>query len=84
MTVLDSRALNRSLLARQLLLRRHTMPVVDALTKLRPLFDARLSSREVLPVFDLDESLAAAREATGRDDEGAHFRHEETTVEKQR
>jgi len=34
MTVLDHRALNRSLLARQLLLRRHTMPVADALTHL--------------------------------------------------
>ncbi len=57
-------------------------PVVDALTKLRPLFDKRLSSHEVLPVFDLDESLAAAREATGRDDEGAHFLHEPKPTER--
>lgn len=34
MTVLDNRMLNRSLLARQLLLRRHAMPVADALTHL--------------------------------------------------
>jgi len=57
-------------------------PVVDAITKLRPQFDGRLSSHEFVPVFDLDESLAAAREATGRDDEGAHFRHERQAMEK--
>ncbi|MGN9779314.1 winged helix DNA-binding domain-containing protein [Micromonospora sp. H33] len=34
MTVLDRRALNRSLLARQLLLQRHDMPVADALEHL--------------------------------------------------
>ena len=34
MTVLDNRVLNRSLLARQLLLHRHTMPAAEALTHL--------------------------------------------------
>lgn len=48
-------------------------PVLDALVKLRPTFEARLVSRDVMPTFDLDESLAAAREVTGRDDAAAHF-----------
>ena len=48
-------------------------PVLDALAKFRPSFDNRLRSREVLPTFDLDESLAPAREATAREDPGAHF-----------
>jgi [NiFe] hydrogenase diaphorase moiety large subunit len=53
-------------------------PVLDALAKLRPSFDARLPSREVIPTFDLDLALAPAREATARDDEGAHFDEEGT------
>jgi [NiFe] hydrogenase diaphorase moiety large subunit len=53
-------------------------PVLDALAKFRPRFDQGLRSLEVLPTFDLDESLAPAREVTARDDEGAHFLHEET------
>ncbi len=48
-------------------------PVLDALAKFRPSFDKRLRSLEVLPTFDLDESLAPAREATARDDAAAHF-----------
>ncbi len=48
-------------------------PVIDALTKLRPAFEARLPSLAVLPTFDLDEALAPAREATARDDAEAHF-----------
>ena len=48
-------------------------PITDALAKFRPAFDRRLASLEVLPAFDLDESLAPAREATARDDAGAHF-----------
>ena len=52
-------------------------PVLDALEKFRPAFDTRLRSREVLPTFDLDASLAPAREATARDDAGAHFEEEE-------
>ena len=53
-------------------------PVLDALAKFRPRFNAGLRSLEVLPTFDLDESLAPAREVTARDDAGAHFRDEET------
>ncbi|HXX68456.1 MAG TPA: NAD(P)H-dependent oxidoreductase subunit E [Polyangiaceae bacterium] len=48
-------------------------PVVDALSKFRPAFEARLPSLAVLPTFDLDEALAPAREATARDDAEAHF-----------
>jgi [NiFe] hydrogenase diaphorase moiety large subunit len=52
-------------------------PILDALAKFRPLFQKRLRSLEALPTFDLDESLAPAREATARDDAGAHFAEEE-------
>jgi [NiFe] hydrogenase diaphorase moiety large subunit len=52
-------------------------PVVDALSKFRPSIDRRLASLEVLPAFDLDESLAPAREATARDDAGAHLDEED-------
>ncbi len=48
-------------------------PVLDALQKFRPAFENRIASLEVLPSFDLDESLAPAREITAREDEGAHF-----------
>lgn len=51
-------------------------PVTDALAKFRPSFDKRLRSLEVMPSFDLDEALAPAREATARDDAGAHFEEE--------
>jgi [NiFe] hydrogenase diaphorase moiety large subunit len=47
-------------------------PVLDALAKFRPAFDARVAS-EPGPAFDLDEALAPAREATARDDAGAHL-----------
>ena len=53
-------------------------PVIQALEKFRPLFDQRLASTEVVPSFDLDAALAPAREATGRDDPGAHFLREDT------
>ena len=52
-------------------------PVLDGLAKFRPAFDGRLPSLAVLPTFDLDEALAPAREATARDDSGAHFSEEE-------
>ncbi len=51
-------------------------PVLDALAKFRPAFDARVAPFEVRPAFDLDEALAPAREATARDDAGAHFDRE--------
>ncbi|MBL8720153.1 MAG: NAD(P)H-dependent oxidoreductase subunit E [Myxococcales bacterium] len=49
--------------------------VLDGLTKFRPAFDRRLSSLDV-PTFDLDAALAPAREATARDDAGAHLDEE--------
>ena len=52
-------------------------PIIDALAKFRPAFDNRLRSREFLPTFDLEEALAPAREATARDDAGAHFAEED-------
>jgi [NiFe] hydrogenase diaphorase moiety large subunit len=51
-------------------------PIFDALSKFRPTFDRRLVSLDVLPAFDLDESLGPAREATARDDPLAHFQEE--------
>jgi [NiFe] hydrogenase diaphorase moiety large subunit len=48
-------------------------PVLDALAKFRPLFDKSLRSPDVIPTFDLDAALAPAREATAREDAGAHF-----------
>lgn len=48
-------------------------PILQGLQKFRPAFDGKLASSEVLPSFDLDEALAAAREATGREDDDAHF-----------
>jgi [NiFe] hydrogenase diaphorase moiety large subunit len=53
-------------------------PMVHAIEKFRPSFDQRLASREFVPSFDLDAALGPAREATGRDDDGAHFREEES------
>jgi [NiFe] hydrogenase diaphorase moiety large subunit len=52
-------------------------PISDALSKFRPSFDRRLASLEVLPAFDLDAALAPAREATARDDAGAHLEESE-------
>ncbi len=51
-------------------------PVLDALAKFRPTFEKVVSLQEFLPLFDLDESLAPAREVTGREDEEAHLREE--------
>jgi len=48
-------------------------PVVAGLDKFRPAFNRRLASLEVMPSFDLDEALAPAREATGREDARAHI-----------
>ena len=48
-------------------------PVLDALARFRPAFDARAGARDGGPAFDLDLALAPAREATARDDAGAHF-----------
>ncbi|MEI8257742.1 MAG: NADH-ubiquinone oxidoreductase-F iron-sulfur binding region domain-containing protein, partial [Deltaproteobacteria bacterium] len=51
-------------------------PVLDAIEKFQPAFVNRLPSLDVLASFDLDESLAPAREATGREDAGAHLDEE--------
>jgi [NiFe] hydrogenase diaphorase moiety large subunit len=52
-------------------------PVLFALEKLKPAFEAAVASHEVRPMFDLDEALAPAREITGREDEGAHLVEED-------
>jgi len=49
-------------------------PVLDTLKRFRPAYEQRLVSLEFEPAFDLDGALAEAREMTGRDDAGAHFR----------
>ncbi len=48
-------------------------PVLDALARFRGAFEARASATDGGPAFDLDLALAPAREATARDDAGAHF-----------
>ena len=50
--------------------------VKDALEKFRPTFEQVASLHEFLPMFDLDEALAPAREVTGRDDAEAHLGQE--------
>ena len=51
-------------------------PVLDALEKFRPAFEKQIALHEVLPMFDLDEALAPAREVTGREDDDAHLGQE--------
>ena len=51
-------------------------PILDTLEKFEPAFVRRLPSLDFVPSFDLDEALAPAREATGRDDAGAHLDEE--------
>jgi len=53
-------------------------PITDALDKFRPTFEQVVALHEFLPMFDLDEALAPAREATGRDDSEAHLGQEPT------
>lgn len=48
-------------------------PVLDALARFRPAFEQRVQAGDVRPSFDLEASLAPAREVTARDDAGAHF-----------
>ncbi len=47
--------------------------ICDCITKFRPAFDKHLSSRDFLPAFDLELSLARSREVTHRDDADAHL-----------
>jgi len=51
-------------------------PIRDALEKFRPAFAQVASLHEFLPMFDLDASLAPAREVTGREDDEAHLGQE--------
>ena len=48
-------------------------PLFDTLNKFRPAYERRLRSLDFEPSFDLDASLARARQMTGRDDPGAHL-----------
>ncbi|MBE9548581.1 MAG: NAD(P)H-dependent oxidoreductase subunit E [Proteobacteria bacterium] len=51
-------------------------PVLDTLEKFPGIYSSRLVNRSFEPAFDLDASLEVSRHITGRDDEGAHIRHE--------
>ncbi len=51
-------------------------PVLDTLEKFPDIYSKRLVNKSVEPAFDLDASLEVSRQITGRDDEGAHIRHE--------
>lgn len=50
-------------------------PVLDTIAKFRPAYERRLLQKDFTPAFDLDWSLEAARQMTGRDDSGAHILH---------
>ncbi len=52
-------------------------PVLDTIAKFRPAYEVRMLHQEFTPAFDLDWSLQAARQMTGRDDSGAHLHNEE-------
>ncbi|ARN83815.1 NADP oxidoreductase [Methylocystis bryophila] len=51
-------------------------PILDGMRKFRPAFDARMMHEDFQPAFDLDASLALARQMTGRDDALAHLTEE--------
>jgi [NiFe] hydrogenase diaphorase moiety large subunit len=48
-------------------------PVLDTINKFRPAYELRMLHQEFIPAFDLDWSLQAARQMTGRSDRGAHL-----------
>jgi [NiFe] hydrogenase diaphorase moiety large subunit len=50
--------------------------VFDTLNKFRPAYERRLRSLGYEPAFDVDASLAQARQMTGRDDAAAHLASE--------
>ncbi len=52
-------------------------PVLHTLKRFRPAYENRLKSLMFSPAFDLDGSLARARQMTGRDDAGAHLKETE-------
>jgi [NiFe] hydrogenase diaphorase moiety large subunit len=48
-------------------------PLRDTITKFRPAYERHLKSLHFVPGFDLDAELSQARQATARDDSGAHL-----------
>ncbi len=52
-------------------------PVLHTLKHFRPAYENKLKSLMFSPAFDLDGSLARARQMTGRDDAGAHLKETE-------
>jgi [NiFe] hydrogenase diaphorase moiety large subunit len=52
-------------------------PVLHTLKHFRPAYESRLKSLDFEPAFDLDGSLARARQMTGRNDAGAHLKENE-------
>jgi [NiFe] hydrogenase diaphorase moiety large subunit len=48
-------------------------PLRDTLTQFRPAYERHLTSLHFVPGFDLDAELSQARQATGRQDPGAHL-----------
>ncbi|MBA4255382.1 MAG: NADP oxidoreductase [Polaromonas sp.] len=48
-------------------------PLRDTLTQFRPAYERHLASLHFVPGFDLDAELSQARQATGRQDPGAHL-----------
>lgn len=52
-------------------------PVLHTLKHFRPAYESKLKSLDFEPAFDLDGSLARARQMTGRNDAGAHLKENE-------
>ena len=48
-------------------------PLRDTIAKFRPAYERHLQSLHFVPGFDLDAALSQARQATARDDRGAHL-----------
>jgi [NiFe] hydrogenase diaphorase moiety large subunit len=51
-------------------------PVLETIAKFRPAYEVRLVQKTFVPAFDLDDSLAIARNLTRRIDPAAHFGEE--------
>lgn len=54
-------------------------PVLDTLSKFRPIYERRMPSTRFEPAFDLDAALSVARIMSGRDDADAHLTQLENT-----
>ncbi|WP_410498476.1 NAD(P)H-dependent oxidoreductase subunit E [Chitinibacter sp. S2-10] len=48
-------------------------PLLDTIKRMRPLYEARLTTLDFVPGFDLDGALATSRALSERDDQGAHL-----------